>query len=190
MRYFWYQQEPNPQGCTQNLCITVLLSNGVPALQDISKADNVFREEYTGDNNSLGRWYGNNNENQFMAGNEQTYYVHFDCKKGESHTLITGKDSYSNSAAYLEDFSAYYPNEEDVVGNLTIIVSTKDYKLKTNSNSAVRVTVKNGVKVNEEKDSFYNSNDESDSYNNTVSHTWNRVLPDEQFNLYVYGKIR
>jgi hypothetical protein len=167
------------------------------ALRDISKAEDVFKEGYSSNvaKNVL-RWFGNDREESLHMGNQHSYYVHFDCKRGDSHTIITGADFYyflpladsrytpfrDTRLAANEDLWIY-PNEEDVIGKLTMIISSDDIKFKSISNSALHTTIRDGAKLNDDKDAFYNFDENQINSNNSVSYTWSRILPDEQFAL-------
>lgn len=167
------------------------------ALRDISKAEDVFKEGYSSNfaKNVL-RWFGNDREESLHMGNQHSYYVHFDCKKGDSHTIMTGADFYYSLPLADNRYTPFrdtrlaanedlwiYPNEEDVIGKLTMIISSNDIKFKSISNSALHTIIRDGAKLNDDKDAFYNFDENQINSNNSISYTWSRILPDEQFAL-------
>lgn len=167
------------------------------ALQDIAKAENIFKEGYSSNVAfKVERWFGNEREKLLHMGNESTFYVHFECKKGESITMMTGADFYYTFPLKDNRFSPFrdyklasnedlwiYPNEEDVIGKLTMIWSSHDIKLQQISGAAFHTLTTGKTNVNDDKDAFYNLDENSVSKNNSVSATWKNILPDEQFAL-------
>ena len=165
------------------------------ALQDITKAQDVFKEEYSSEVAfKVERWFGTDRESLLQMGNESKYYVHFECKKGESRTIMTGANFYyklplkDNRNSRFRDYRLasnedlwIYPNEDDVIGRLTMIISSKDLKFEIISGNALH-TYNNAEKgkVNDDNDTFYNFDENSLSRNNSVSYSWAKILPDEQ----------
>lgn len=165
------------------------------ALENIKKAQNVFKEQYSSNFAKVERWYGNQDEQIMHMGNQSEYYLHFDCKKGKSITLITGADFYyklpldNNRASPFRKYILnsnedlwIYPNDEDVIGKLTMIIYSKNIKFISQTNSALHTI---GGSVNDDSDYFYNHDENFKNPNNSISKTWEKILPDEQFALKV-----
>ena len=163
------------------------------ALEDISKQENIFKEEYSSNVAfKVERWYGNHEEKVVHMGNESAYYVHFNCKKGKTTTLVTGADffyKYPLSNGRPSPFRDYtlgsnedlwiYPNDEDVIGRLTMIVSSDKMKFVPVVNGALHTI---GGRINDDDDYYYNYKEEFNS-NNSVSSTWEKIKPGEHFAL-------
>lgn len=128
-------------------------------------------------------------------GNASSYYLHFDCKKGESVTLITGANFYYKfplQNGRLSQFRDYrlnsnedlwiYPNDEDVIGKLTMIIYSNNIKFLPQANSALH-TIRGTI--NNDDDYYYNYDPDFENPNNSISKTWEKILPDEQFALRV-----
>ena len=126
-------------------------------------------------------------------GNESAYYLHFNCKKGESITIVTGADFYYRfplSNGRVSPFRDYrlnsnedlwiYPNDEDVIGKLTMILSSEKMKFIPLTNAALH-TVRGTT--NDDNSYFYNHDEDYINPNNSISATWTKILPDEQFAL-------
>jgi len=167
------------------------------ALEDITKAQNIFKEEYSSEVAfKVERWFGTGREDLLQMGNESKYFVHFDCSKGESQTIMTGANFYyklplqDNRDGVFREYRLasnedlwIYPNEDDVIGKLTMIVSSKDLKFQPISENALMTYSDGQGKVNKDNDAFYNFDQNSLSKNNSVSYTWTKILPDEQLAL-------
>ncbi len=167
------------------------------ALQDITKVQDIFKEGYSSNVAfKVERWFGSEREKPLHMGNESTYYVHFDCKQGESITLMTGADfyyTYPLKSGRHSPFREYnlnsnedlwiYPNEEDVIGKLTMIWASYDIKLQSISGNALHTYTNGKAKINDDRDAFYNFDENSQNNNNSVSASWKNILPDEQFAL-------
>jgi len=160
----------------------------VLALEDISGEDKVFKEDYFGDPAAKGlrnmRWFGTDNE-RLISEDETAYFVHFNCKKGETHTIITGNDEYEKGAGIPIEYYLRYPNDDDVIGKLTMLISTHDFKFRTILKSAVRI-IKNGQEIRQnEQDAFYNQDENQYSSNVSVSYSWTKILPGEELYLVI-----
>jgi hypothetical protein len=166
------------------------------ALHDVTTTESTFYEE----NVSQGalkviRWYGTDREINSDIGNDTKYQIPFNCKKGESKTIITGADYYyslpleSNRSTSFKDYLLmqnedlyFYPNEYDVIGKLKMIISSEDIKFKEIPNAAFHSISGKTIFYS---DAFYNFDAEAKNACNSVSAEWKTILPDESFALHV-----
>lgn len=173
----------------------------VVALRDILENENVFVEDYsTSYTTKIKRWYGTEQEQSISMSNPNQYYVVFECKKGETKTIITGADYYYKYPLQDKRISDFrnivlgsnedlwiYPNKDDVIGDLTIILESSTLKLKPFEKGAMQNI--GNTKINDREIKHHYSQNDSRNTSNTISASWNKILPDQMFGLhYQYEK--
>lgn len=167
----------------------------VVALRDIFENENVFVEDYsTSYASKIKRWFGTEQEQSISMSNPNQYYVVFECKKGETKTIITGADYYykyplqdkrssdfRNIVLGTEEDLWIYPNKDDVIGDLTIIIESASLKLIPFEKGAMQNI--GNTKTNDKDIKHHYSQSDSRNTSNTISASWSKILPDQIFGL-------
>lgn len=126
----------------------------IRALRDISFNENIFLEEYKSSviPNPITLWAGSEYQKIHDVKPDE-YYVKFSAKRDEVKTLVTGADykyrlpfaGSSNSASCFSDlrlendeWMVCYPNDQDFIDHLTMIVEAANINLLQVANGSFR----------------------------------------------------
>jgi hypothetical protein len=180
-----------------SLLIKERITYDIIAIQDITKNEDVFIEDYSSTvADNVKRWFGTNREVNIHMGNQQKFVVQIECKKGLSRTIMTGADFYYKLPLKNDRISQFrniklnnnedlwvYPNSDDVVGQHTMIFSSEDLYLKPIADAAIHTKSTTNGKLIDDATPFYNYAEYGESKYVSVSYTWYKILPDEIFGL-------
>ena len=158
------------------------------ALKDIDEGESVFEEQYITNKGEIQPWPGSNTQD-IESIVDGRYWVRFSAKKDEILTLTTGANysyslpfslqnstgCFSNMTLLDNEWFTCYPNANDYIDNLTIIIEGKNVDISLpRSNSAYRK--KNGGSLNAGDGSckVYSSNNFC-----TLVAKWGNISPGE-----------
>jgi hypothetical protein len=164
------------------------------ALRNIRSGDHVFEERYFKPFASDDRWVGSNDETPVtITKDSEKYYVGFNCNKGESITLVTGvnyiydihklKKRTENIGTWHVTLDSNqelwsYPNDSDVIGKLTMIFTSKDYKFESRNQDALFFSENDKTKISIPDSALVKlTANISPSRYSTISYTWRTLLP-------------
>lgn len=159
----------------------------VRALQAISRNDKLFKERYSTDSARIMRWFGTERE---IKATDDAYNVMMDIPAGETRTIVTGatfvyslplqndRPAFGQSILLTQDQEFFsYPNEEDVIGELTILIESDDVMFSPVGQSAKRSRADGSIAPDEE----YRFNDGN---SRSLSAHWKNVMPKEEVGLH------
>jgi hypothetical protein len=160
----------------------------VRALQTISRTDKFFKERYSSDVARVRRWFGSEKE---IRATDDAYTVMMDIPAGETRTIVTGatfvyslplaggRQALGQAVQMTQAQEFYsYPNEEDVIGELTMLIESDSLKISPVGQSAKRSKPDGSIAPDEEV-RFSKSDDRR-----TLSARWKEVMPKEEVGLY------
>lgn len=167
----------------------------VRALKDITPSDHVFLEIFNTEANQRQHWAGTEHEEPLPGALWSRFYVDLSLSKGETRTFTTGVDlkirlplandrvDYARHKLQPnEDFVAY-PNDEDYVGNVLVIVRSKTTAIRPNSGYAA--VVSHNLKHADQSirpdftEAQYSPKSESNGWY-TVSKEWSNLPPGDE----------
>ena len=160
----------------------------VRALQPIARTDKIFKERYSSDVARIRRWFGSERE---IKETDNAYSVMMEIPAGETRTIVTGatfvynlplesnRPALGTSILLTPEQEFYsYPNDEDVIGEMTILIETDTLKLSPVGQPAKRLRADGTVAPDEE----YRFNQNGDR--RSLSAHWKNVMPKEEVGLH------
>lgn len=160
----------------------------IRALQPISKTDKLFKERYSTAAAHVRRWFGTEKE---IKSTDNAYNIMLDIPAGETRTIITGatfiyslplennRTALGENILLTSDREFYsYPNEEDVIGELTILIESDTLDFNPVGQAAKRSRMDGSIAP--DGDFRFNSVNNRRS----LSARWKDVMPNEEVGLH------
>jgi hypothetical protein len=160
----------------------------VRALQQITRTDKLFKERYSTDSASVRRWFGSEKE---IKATDDAYTVMMDIPAGETRTIVTGatfvyklplennRPAFGQTILLASDQEFFsYPNEEDVIGELTILIESDTVKFSPVGQAAKRSKPDGSIAPDVEPRFI------SAAGRRSLSANWRNVMPKEEVGLH------
>lgn len=160
----------------------------VRALHAVTRTDKFFKERYSSDVARIRRWFGSERE---IKETDNAYSVMLEIPAGETRTIVTGatfvyslplennRPALGTTILLTPDQEFYsYPNDEDVIGELTLLIETDTLKMFPVGQPAKRLRADGTVAPDEEY--RFNQNGKRRS----LSAHWKDVMPKEEVGIH------
>jgi hypothetical protein len=160
----------------------------VRALQPITKTDKLFKESYSSAFAQLRRWFGTEKE---IGETGEAYSVMMDIPEGETRTIVTGatfvydlplnnnRSAFGERILLAQDQEFFsYPNQEDCIGELTLLIEADKAKISPVGQAAKRSRPDGSVAPDVEVHS------DPSGEQHSISAHWKDLMPMEEVGIH------